>query len=67
MAKRAYGKRRKGISIAAGLVALSLVAQVAPATVLPVQPAVASAQEAAADATTKGAPIDADGIASGKV
>ena len=67
MAKRAYGKRRKGISIAAGLVALSMVAQVAPATVLPVQPAVASAQEAAADATTKGAPIDADGIASGKV
>ena len=67
MAKKAYGKRRKGISIAAGLVALSMVAQVAPATVLPVQPAVASAQEAAADATTKGAPIDADGIASGKV
>ena len=64
MAKKAYGKRRKGISIAAGLVALSMVAQVAPATVLPVQPAVASAQEAAADATTKGAPIDADGIAS---
>ena len=46
MAKRAYGKRRKGISIAAGLVALSLVAQVSPATVLPINPAVASAAEA---------------------
>ncbi|MHA6556542.1 hypothetical protein ACX3U9_11645, partial [Corynebacterium pyruviciproducens] len=62
MAKRAYGKRRKGISIAAGLVALSLVAQVAPATVLPIEPAVASAQESATPAA--GAPIDADGIAS---
>ena len=69
MAKRAYGKRRKGISIAAGLVALSLVAQVAPATVLPINPAVASAAEADApqSAETTGAPIDADGIASGKV
>ena len=71
MAKRAYGKRRKGISIAAGLVALSLVAQVAPATVLPTQPAVASAAENE-NATPEtpvadGAPIDADGIASGVV
>ena len=66
MAKRTYGKRRKGISIAAGLVALSLVAQVAPATVLPINPAVASAAEADAPqpAETAGAPIDADGIAS---
>ena len=66
MAKKAYGKRRKGISIAAGLVALSMVAQVAPATVLPVQPAVASAAEADAPqpAETAGAPIPADGIAS---
>ena len=66
MAKRAYGKRRKGISIAAGLVALSLVAQVAPATVLPINPAVASAAEADAPqpAETTGAPIPADGIAS---
>ena len=66
MAKRAYGTRRKGISIAAGLVALSLVAQVAPATVLPINPAVASAAEADAPqpAETTGAPIPADGIAS---
>ena len=67
MAKRAYGKRRKGISIAAGLVALSLVAQVAPATVLPIEPAVASAQDAAAPAENTGAPIDADGIADGTI
>ncbi|WOT02212.1 hypothetical protein [Corynebacterium pyruviciproducens] len=39
MARQAYGYRSKGISIAAGLVALSMVAQIAPATALPIQPA----------------------------
>ena len=68
MARRAYGTRRKGISIAAGLVALSMVAQIAPATALPIQPATASAQDSTtapkeADNTATGAPIPADGIA----